>query len=370
MKNDLKRKLVEKLEGSFLAVVRQGLNDEDACERVRTVKAKYPGLPRDALADVLIKRAITRTGLIGAASGMGITGGEAVMAAPVPEPGHKVAAVSGIAASMIGDLASSTIVQMRLLQEIGHVYDCPFIEDDEEDVWLVFQAALGSKGIEKAGGFTRFIYTETAMKQFRRLLRSGIRKAVQKKVAKVAGPKVAKVLAEKYVMRLVPFLNIGIGFVWNRQVTKQVGRWSKIKARIRSGVFSDLDKIKMRDPEVAALALPIILHVGTSADSLTDNTLTLYGQTAKRLNLSDDEVAAMTEMNEERELEALLEENVSRIQSQELRELLFDVALMTAASSRLEFVEEYHQCLQRMSRCLDVGYQKKDFTGRIKLLKG
>jgi hypothetical protein len=185
-----KNSLRQRLEGVFLQAIRQGLNDEKAQRSASEAKSKYPGLTRDALADVLIKRATNRTGMAGAASGATITGCETLVAVPVPEPSHKIAAASGVVASIAGDMAFSTAVQMRLLQEIGHIYGCPFDEDDEEDVWVVFQAAQGLKGVEKMGAYARFIFTETAKKQFRALLRTGIRRGLQNQVIKVAGRKV------------------------------------------------------------------------------------------------------------------------------------------------------------------------------------
>lgn len=365
-----KKSLKQKLEGVFLGIVRKGLNDEKALQRADEVRSKYPGLTRDALADVLIKRATKRTGASGIASGVAITGCEAMVVAPVPEPGHKIAAVSGVVASITGDMAYATTVQMQLLQEIGHIYECPFDEDDEEDVWLVLQAAQGIKGVEKAGSYVSFIFTETAKKQFRAALRTGIRRTVQTQVIKVAGPRVGRLLAEKYVMRAVPLLNIGIGYAFNRWFTKRVGQWGKVRARTRSGMFRTVDKLKLHDTQVAALSLPIIFHIGTSADSLTDNTLTLYAQIAKRLDLTDEEVAAMSELNEDRELENLLSRVSARIGCQQIRNLLFEVALITAAASRLEFVEEHHQCLIKLSGDLEVKYSKTDLMTKITAFKG
>jgi hypothetical protein len=134
-------------------------------------------------------------------------------------------------------------------------------------------------------------------------------------------------------------------------------------------MFHTLEKLKIHDVEAAALTLPIIFHVGTSADTLTDNTLTLYAQTVKRLNLSDDEVAAMEQLNEDRNLEDLLSRISDRIESQHIRELLFEIALITAASSRLVFVEEHHQCLLCLSDSLGVSYSDKDLAARIKAFR-
>lgn len=369
MNEGQKKSLKEKLASRFIQTVRRCLDDGQARQNAEKAASKYPGLTRDALADVLIKSAAKRSAWSGATSGAAITGCEALVAAPAPEPSHKFAAVSGIAASITGDLAFATTVQMRLLQEIGHIYGCPFDEDDEDDVWLVFQAAQGLKGVEKAGTYARFIFTETAKKQFRAALRTGVRRTVQNQVIKVAGRRVGKLMAEKYVLRLIPLANIGIGFTFNRWFANRVGRWGKVRARIRSGMFRTVEKLQLRDPEAAALLLPIIFHVGTSADCLTDNTLTLYSQTAKRLKLSDREVAAMSDLNEENGLDELLAKLAERIKKQDIRELLFEAAIITASSSRLEFVDEHHQCLIRLSSTLKVEYSKDQLTKRIKSLR-
>lgn len=117
--------------------------------------------------------------------------------------------------------------------------------------------------------------------------------------------------------------------------------------------------------------MPIIFHVGTSsADMLTDNTLTLYRQTAKRLCLSDEEVTALCQLNEDRALEDLLSKLSERIGSQDIRTHLFEAAIITAAASQLEYVEAHHQCLLQLSSVMQVEYCKHDLTNRIKAFKG
>jgi hypothetical protein len=161
---------------------------------------------------------------------------------------------------------------------------------------------------------------------------------------------------------------MGAGF--NYAMTKRVGKWSKVRARIRSGMFRTLDKIKLHDPEAAALVLPVISHVGTASGKLTDNTLALYAQTAKHLNLSDEEVKAIDEVNEDCSLEELIKAQWERLKKPELRMLLLEAGIITAASSRLNFVEEQHECLLSLSECLEVEYSKSDLVDRIKRFKG
>ena len=363
-KNGLKRKL----EKTFLKVVRKGFNDRKAEERVASLRGKFPGLTRDALADVLIKRATRKTSATGAGSGLAITGCEVLVAAPVPEPGHKAAAGAGVLASIAGDLTATTAIQMQLLLDISHVYNCPFDESDEEDVWLIYGAAQGLKGVEQVGAYVRFVFKEAAKKQFRSLLRTGIRRGLQAQVIKVAGRQVGKTLAEKYILRLIPIANIGIGLIYNRWLTKRVGRWAKVRARIRSGMFRVVEKIRAEDKDVGGLLLPLIFHVGTAADKLTDNTLVLYAQTAKLLGLSDEEGAAISDLNEDGSLEDFLHENTERLNKGCLPGLLMEAAIITAASSRLEFVEEHGECLKTLAEGFGVDYTDSSLRQKIKEL--
>jgi len=53
MKGPEKSRFKQKIEEVFLSAVRKCLNDEQALQRAGEAKSKYPGLTRNALADVL-----------------------------------------------------------------------------------------------------------------------------------------------------------------------------------------------------------------------------------------------------------------------------------------------------------------------------
>ena len=53
MKGTEKSRFKQKIEEVFLSAVRKCLNDEQALQRAGEAKSKYPGLTRNALADVL-----------------------------------------------------------------------------------------------------------------------------------------------------------------------------------------------------------------------------------------------------------------------------------------------------------------------------
>ncbi|MBD3333673.1 hypothetical protein GF356_12560, partial [candidate division GN15 bacterium] len=238
MSNSKRAQLAEKLRNTLLRTVKSGMNSASAGSAVKKARERYPDLPPDAVSRVLIKRATRLTVSEGMAAGAGVSGCEALVAAPAPPTGHRVVAATGAVGLLSADLAFTTKVQLQLVLEHGVLYDCPFDPENEEDVWLVFKAALGLKGTEKVSGYAQFIFNETARKQFRQLLRTGgARAAVQRLVTKVAGRRVAKLVSEKYLLRLIPLLNVGLAAGFNRHVTREVGRWARVRAKTRACAF-------------------------------------------------------------------------------------------------------------------------------------
>lgn len=363
-----KEEVVRRVSETFTTVVRASMNEEKASTNAQWAREKYWGLSSDALADVLIKRAAQKTKWEGAVTGLGVTGTEALAATPLPEPTHKVVAVTGGAALLITDIAYTTRIQVQLLLEIAQVYDCPFERDDEEDIWLVFKAALGLKGTEQIGTYGRFVFAEAARKQFRKLLRTGIRRAVQERVVKIAGPRVAKYLGEKYVLRLVPFFNAGIGYAFNNRVTKSVGKWAKVKAKVRAFAFKQVKRIGTEEPEALVWVLPIIFYVGTADDKLTENVLALYSQTNKRMPLNEEQLQWVEELIDEEELFRIFATELPKISSEKARKALYDIALTTAAVN-LEPQEEHEACLSELAGCLNVKYSKSDLKDKVRCLK-
>lgn len=367
-KIELRRKISEKVEETLYKIVEKSLNEKSSVNSVINITKKYKSMPKQSLADILVKRAVRKTTIEGAINGAGISGCEIAVAAPFPEPSHKIAATAGILTLISADVAYTTKIQMQLILEIANLYDCPYKMDDEDDVWLIFKAALGLKGVEKAGAYGRFIFAEAAKKQFRKLLRTGIRKAIQNQVSKLAGKQVARYLGEKYVMRLIPFANIGLSAYLNNRISKSVGKWAKVKAKIRSSLFKSVDSIKSENKTHLKWSLPIIFHLATAEDKLTDNHLTIYSQVNNRIKLTKKDYSFVNEIIEDEFLINRLAENLNNIENGKIKENLFDIGLTTAAVN-LKPSSELHACLLHLSSIMDVDYNEKLLKAKIKYLK-
>lgn len=362
-----KEQVVARAGQTFTSAVRASMNPKKAASETNQAREKYRGLPKDAIADVLIKRAARKTKWEGAANGLGVTGCELAVAVPAPEPAHKVAAASGVVALLLSDMAYTTRIQMQLLLAIAELYDAPFNADDEEDAYTVFKAALGLKGSERVGSYGRFIFTETARKQFRKLLRTGIRRAVQDRVVKIAGPRIGRYLGEKYVMRLVPVANAAIGYAFNNKLTKSVGKWAKVKAKVRSMSFKHIDQIADEDPSARVWVLPLIFFAGTANDKLTENVLILYSQANKRLELTEAQLRRVEAMIDSDELSTSFARELPQIASEGVRKSLYELAVTTAAVN-LKPEKAQEECLSHLADHLRVKYGKADLSEKIRFL--
>lgn len=363
--NNIKQKFISKVQERIYDVVKRSLNEETARLNIDNIKQKYKGLPNDVIANILIKRAARKTTLEGAASGGGISGCEAVLISPIPEASHKTAAVGAGLGLVLADVAYSTKIQMQLLLEIAVLYGCPYDKKDEDDVWLIFKAALGLKGIERSGVWGQFIFGEAAKKQFRKLLRTGIRKSVQNQITKIAGKQVARYLGEKYVMRLVPIANIGIGAYYNRKVTLSVGKWAKVKAKIRSSIFEDIEKIKKEDKNKIKWILPLIYYVSTAENKFTDNHLMVYSQVKNRLKLTKKDTKFVEEVINDELLLDRFRDFCKNIESELLRSQIWNIALNTAAVN-LKVTQELYQSLKDIADALMLEFDENRLKKKIK----
>lgn len=361
-----KERIVGLIQESFLALVKKGLNDKKAIERVNKLKKAYRGLPADACADILIKRAKRKTMIEGSVNAAAITGCEASIATTggLSTP----AAVSGIVTLLLGDVTYTTGVQMQLVMDIAQLYECPYSKENEEDVWLIFKTALGLKGTERVGGYVRVVFYEAAKKQFRKLLRTGIRRGLQSRATKIAGKRVAKYLAEKYVMRLIPIANIVIGGYFNYRITGFVGKWTKRKAKIRSSTFKQLDILNKLKSTEKYLVLPLIFAVGTVDEKLTDNVLSLYVQSEDRLKLTKEQFRLVEELTDNEQLDDSLKSAFSTIQNGQVRSSLLDIAV-TSAAVNIKTTGEHENYLKKIASWLGLNFKKKMLADKVKYLK-
>lgn len=302
----------------------------------------------------------------GAVNGAAITGCQ--VSIPATGGSSTPVAVPWIIALIGGDVTYTTTVQMHLIMDMAQLYECPFSKDDEEDVWFIFKAALGLKGTEKVGAYVRVFFSETAKKQFRKLLRTGIRRAIQIQVTKIAGRKVSRYVAEKYLLRLIPVLNAAIGGYFNNRVTKSVGKWTKVRAKIRASTFKQIDLLNNLKSTEKYWVLPLIFAVGTVEDKLTDNVLSLYVQSLDRLKLTEEQTKLVEELANDEHLDNKMKFIFSTIQNKDVKSALLDIAVTTAAVN-IKTTKPQEEYLQKIASWLGLEFKKRMLEDKVKYLK-
>jgi len=368
MKKNLKTLIVTKIEETLISIVKHGFAEEKSFNRINDLNSEYKRLPKDVLAQVLIKRAVRKGTIEGVVDSLGIDTAEAAIAI-APEPIGKGAAVTGVVALIIADLTYTSNVSMQLISDLAELYDCPYSKTNEEDVWLIFKAALGLKSIEKVASESRYALSEGVRKQFRALLRAkGIRKEIQQRVISILGKRVGKYLGEKYLLRLIPVVNLLIAGWFNNRLIKSVGTWAKRKAKVRSSCFKNIDFIVTEFSHCKLWVLPIIYAISTIRDNMSDNSLVLFRQSQQRLLLTSEESDEIENIIDNDDIDKIFSVELPKISSLEVRKRIFDIALI-AASVDFDLYRESDDYLKKLTKYLNVNYNSNDLQNKIKYLK-
>jgi tellurite resistance protein len=212
--------------GWFLKLLLQVGKAYDRNARAAYFLKKYPGLPKDEIADTLISVATRYAAIVGAVTGTAATAG---VIAGLPSGGASLAIMAGaIGAEMVG----LAVLQMKLVLDMSVIYDLQLDSDDPEDMLMVFGYALGvapaeaiGHGLGKAGvAFTSRRATLSAMQKFGQRL--GLR-VLQRTILKYAAP----------------VASAGIGSVYNYVATKSLGEIAKRHLRNRGKVTDELREV-------------------------------------------------------------------------------------------------------------------------------
>ena len=360
----IKAQVAEKAGDAFVSTVRTVANEKTAAAAAERARDKYRGLPPDAVAGRLVKTARRKTKWEGAANGLAVTGAEMAIGSPAAP-----AAIGAAVTLVLGDLAWTTKVQTQLAMEIAHLYGVPYDKHDDDDVYLIFKLAMGLKGTERTAAVGGLVATEAARKQFRRVMRSGgARRELQKRVIKIAGPKVGRLLGEKSLLRLIPAANSALGYYFNNKVTKEVGRWATIKARVRSGSRKQTSRLLDEGGEAPVWALPVVYWVGTAGEGdPSDNFYAHYDHTRRRLELNDETMDRVEALCDDDQLDRQFADTLPDL-AEEARLSLYDLAVLTAAMD-LEVNDEQEAAVAEVAGWLGIDHDPRAVKRQIKRLK-
>ncbi|MDP8241213.1 MAG: EcsC family protein [Candidatus Hatepunaea meridiana] len=361
--------LSNQIEKQLSQLFMQGIKPEVSPDRIDEIIKKNPRLSNGDLAEILINRAKRKTAMSGCISSLTLTGSEALIALPDITQLLKAGGIGGVISSISADIVITVKIQMQLIFDVAHLYRAPYDLDDYEDIWMIFATALGTKGVEQIGDFSQNVYMELARDRFKQWISEGIGKSIKIWIRTRMIPIIARLLTQKYITRLIPVLNIAIGTVSNYSVTNNVGNWSKINARIRADTLKTVDEIINYDRRNIELLAGLVFLTVTTDEALTINSVIVYNQVIKRLNLTSEEREDLERFINSEMIQEEVFKRLKRKRKPDLRNSLFELALLTKAASTLNATSEDHKFLRSVAESTNVNYREIDLIQRIRLFK-
>ena len=270
------------------------------------IRRMYPGAGTDEQSKKAISLAVQYAGIAGGLSAAAVT----ALELSIPSTGglDAIVAVPAIGGSIMADVGYSTRLQLRSTYDLSVIHAAPLSTDDVEDCYMIFSLALNMKLGEAAKDVVKAVGPAILKYNVRRLLRSGLRKALIEILRRLIGP-IARKLTEKALMRvLVPGLSIPVSVWMNRKFTKAVLTQANVHMRRRGAVIQPLIQVFRAQPDfpkdLVVKSLIVLAQSGAPADGWSEEQMNALRYSQKLLCCSDEEIAA---------LEGWFERNVTQV---------------------------------------------------------
>lgn len=252
------------------------------------LRAKYPGLPTDAIAGKLCELAEQTAALAGGISGAAASG--AVLTAGVGIP----AAVTAV----MGEVLFTVRLQIRLVYDLHLLYGIPLDVSDPEDLIGIFAVIYGVKVAEMGGIGAKALGPEVMRAQLFRLIH-GNTKVIQAAASRVLGPKIARSITQKAILKTaVPIVGTAISAGWNYASTHMMGERVRHDIRVRASLREETLRLKGRvgTNEPAEIAvLEGLMALALSDRSFDDKERLVYMTFLRELDLPPERLEELAQ---------------------------------------------------------------------------
>ncbi|MBN1370443.1 MAG: hypothetical protein JW987_00670 [Anaerolineaceae bacterium] len=250
---------------------------------------KYPGLPKDIIAERYITQQAWMAALAGAASATVISvaavGSAALASSSIAVPGLVVTIPIGIAA-FAGETGFTVQLQTRTAYDLCNLYGLSVNPNDTEDIQEIFAMGMGIKAGELTGNALQKLAPGVAKQQARRLMRAGLtRRKFQDWASKSLSREIARhYLSEKFLLSVVvPGISIILAGGWNYYFTKGLGRTVQARVRGRGMGIEYIHDIQIPIQARPELLLASALNIMGADGRVSENELAAYKELAADL---------------------------------------------------------------------------------------
>jgi len=252
------------------------------------LRAKYPGLPTDAIAGKLCELAETYAAVAGGVSGAAASA--AVLTAGLAIP----AAISGVMAEVLYTVR----LQLRLAYDLHLVYGVPLDANDPEELTRLFGVVYGVKAAELGGLGIKAYGPEVARAQLFRLIH-GNTPMIQAAASQVLGPRIAKQITQKAIIKTaVPIVGTAISAGWNYTTTRMMATRVRHGVRVSAALRQETQRLQGqigRNEQAEVAVLEGLMALALADKTFDDKEREVYLTFLKQLALPEEEVLRLAE---------------------------------------------------------------------------
>ena len=250
------------------------------------LRSKYPGLPTEAVASKLCELAEQSAAIAGSVSGAAASGAVLTAGAGIP------VAITAVMAEVLYTIR----IQLRLVHDLHLLYGIPLDTSDPEDLLGLFAVVYGVKLAEVGGIGTKALGPEVMRAQLYRMIH-GNTKAVQAAVRQVLGPRIARNITQKGILKAaVPVVGVAISAGWNYTATRLMGRRVRQDVRIKAGLREEVARLhnKLSSDEKTCLAvIEGLLALAVADGEFDDLEREVYLTFLRQLNLGEEQLNSL-----------------------------------------------------------------------------
>lgn len=299
----------------FLKILQHVVRTHNRNARATYFQKKYPGLPPDDIADILISVVVRYATVAGAVAGVASTANQFVVASTA---GLSTPLFLG---SLLAEMLYLAQIQMRLVLDLSVVYDLQLDPDDPEDVLMIFGYALGVAPADLIGRGLR-IATEASTKvAVKKYISKGTLKTIQD-FARRLGFKILQRTILKYA---VPVASAAVGSSYNYASTKSVGKIAKAHLKNRGKMTEDLRILVSRQHTYDIVFPAAVKYIAQVDGQFSDQEKELYKSMVSCMSFDEHTQKEFQKLTakEENILEA-----IGKLEDEEVRSNLMETLVL------------------------------------------
>jgi tellurite resistance protein len=336
----------------FIALLQKVVQSYNRNARAEYFQQKYPGLPPDEIADILIPVTVKYATIAGAITGAAATANQI---AALGSAGMTIALMAGAIGAEMVYLA---LIQMRLILDLSVVYDLQLDPDDPEDILMIFGYAMGVAPVEMLGKGLQVAARGGTQSAIKKYISKGTLKAIQDFGKRIG----IKILQKSVIKYTVPVVSAVVGSSFNYVTTKSVGGIAKNHLKNRGKVTEELRQLVSRQNTYDIAFPAAAMYLAQIDGEFSTKEKEFYRAILSRLSFEENTQAEFNKLMAD---EGNIIQAIAHIEDDEIRSSLVEVLVLMAIYDG-ELGEKERDFLTKTSAELNVPLDINDVERRTR----